>query len=518
MEFLSMANWRNKPFVYQINTWVWLNSLSRKYHRPMTLDSVPDEVLDQVAKQGIDMVWLMGIWQRGDLVRASALKYAHEYREVLPDVTDDDIVGSAYAIADYRVDDRLGGRVGLAHLRERLQERGVKLMLDYVPNHVGLDHAWAHRADCVINGTLEQRKQRPDTFFKTKRSDGKEWIIAHGRDPYFPGWSDTVQLNAYSPAVRKLAIETLVDIASQCDGVRCDMAMLMFNDVFGSTWNGCKIGERPAKEFWVEVITKVRAKQPNFMFIAEVYWNKEWDVIQQGFDYAYDKTLYDRIVSGDVEQVRLHLLADIQYQKRMIRFIENHDEPRAYAKLGAKKSLPAATLICTLPGAALLHDGQFLGRKQKLPVQIKRQPEEILHPELEAYYTRLLWETLDPTYENGQFYLFQVNQVSPEDGSSRNLLAYGWRDLASKRYRLIVVNLTDKHSYGRVNLSYWKELSRQQKWRLYDVNDGSEYVRHGGELTHEGIFIYLEPYESHIFRFEPAIEFQPDLATEEREA
>lgn len=504
-----MASWRNKPVIYQINTLVWLNALSRQYKQKISLDNVPDEVLDAIAKPGIDMVWLMGVWTRGAANRKSALKYKHEYRIPLPDITDDDIVGSAYAIADYSVDGSIGGRGGLATLRERLRQRGLRLMLDFVPNHVGLDHEWAKNPDFIIPGTLEQRRSRPDVFFKARRFDGQEWIVAHGRDPYFPGWVDSVQLNAFSPVVRSSVVSTLLDIAEQCDGVRCDMAMLMMTDIFAHTWSGCRIGKRPDTEYWQEIIPQVRAQFPDFMFIAEVYWNKEFDIIEQGFDYAYDKTLYDRIVSGNIDQLRQHLLAGIDYQNHLVRFIENHDEPRAFARLGELKSVPAATLICTLPGATLLHDGQFVGRKVKLPVQIQRQPDEILHPELESYYTRLLWETLDPTYERGQFYLFQVNAASPEDSTHNNLIAYGWRDLVSKRYRLIVVNLTDKHSYGRLNLSYWNELSRQQRWKLFDVTDGSEYVRHGGELTHEGMFIYLEPYESHVFRFEPDINYQP---------
>jgi hypothetical protein len=504
-----MSSWRNKPFIYQINTLVWLDTLSQRYGYKLTLDNVPDEVLNDLSKLGVHMVWLMGIWERGEKTRANALKWKHEYRAVLPDLKDEDVIGSAYAIADYRVAGAIGGRSALASLRLRLRQRGIRLMLDFVPNHVGLDHEWSKHPEYVIVGTPEQRQVRPDVFFKAKRYDGKEWIVAHGRDPYFPGWADTVQLNAFSPAVRKATVETLLDIAAQCDGVRCDMAMLMMNHIFGNTWAGCKIGDQPENDYWLEIIPQVKAQYAEFLFIAEVYWDKEYDVIRQGFDYAYDKTLYDRIVDGDIEKIRGHLLADINYQTHLIRFIENHDEPRAFARLGARKTIPAATLICTLPGAVLLHDGQLVGRTVKLPVQIKRQPNEILHPELTEYYRRLIYESLDSTYQDGQFYVFGVDQTSPEDHTNHNLLAYGYRDLATKRYRLIVLNLTGMHSYGRINLSFWNELSSQQKWKLFDVTDGTEYVRHGGELTHDGLFIYLEPFESHVFRVEPDITYTP---------
>jgi hypothetical protein len=509
-----MSSWRNKPFIYQINTRVWLNSLSQRYSQRITLDNVPDEVLNDLGKLGVHMVWLMGIWERGERTRANALKYKHEYRAVLPDLTDEDVIGSAYAIADYRVADGIGGRDALTRLRARLRQRGIRLMLDFVPNHVGMDHAWSKQPAFVIKGNADQHRAIPDVFFKAKRHDGKDWIIAHGRDPYFPGWSDTVQLNAFSPAVRKATIETLIDIAAQCDGVRCDMAMLMMNDIFGNTWAGCEIGPRPENDYWQEIIPQVRAKYPDFLFIGEVYWDKEFNIISQGFDYAYDKTLYDRICDGDIDKLRGHLLADINYQNHLIRFIENHDEPRAFARLGGRKSIPAATLICTLPGAVLLHDGQLVGRTVKLPVQIQRQPDEVLHPELTEYYRRLIYESLDSTYQDGQFYVFGVDRTSPEDNTNRNLLAYGWRDLATKRYRLIVVNLTSTHSYGRINLSFWNELSSQGRWKLFDVTDGTEYMRHGGELTKDGLFIYLEPYESHVFRVEPDIAYTPLVITD----
>ena len=232
-------------------------------------------------------------------------------------------------------------------------------------------------------------------------------ILAHGRDPMFPGWSDTAQLNAFNPKLRQAAAKTLIDIASQCDGVRCDMAMLLLNDIFAGTWNGYA-GAPPEIEYWREIIPQVKAKYPHFMFVAEVYWDKEYEILQQGFDYAYDKTLYDRIMAGDVRKIRQHLVAELEYQQHMMRFVENHDEPRAYSLLGEQRSYAIATLICTLPGAVLLHDGQFSGRKVKLPVQIKRQPDEQPNTKLEAYYLKLLREVRDPIYQDGDWYLFDT--------------------------------------------------------------------------------------------------------------
>lgn len=489
-----------KMFLYEINTWVWLNELSEEFGQPVTLDNVPDEALDRIALPGIDMVWLMGVWKRSPYGRENALKYRHEYEPALPDLTDEDIIGSAYAIGDYEVDERIGGRAGLAALRERLAARDIRLMLDYVPNHVAVDHPWVlEHPDFIVHGQPEDLKNRPSDFFAAKDRDGNDVVLAHGRDPLFPGWSDTAQLDAFNPRLRQAVVETLLDIAEQCDGVRCDMAMLMFNEVFASTWNGY-VGEKPEQDYWLEIIPQIKAKHPDFLFVAEVYWDKEFEVLQQGFDYAYDKILYDRLMENDVQKLRQHLVASIDYQARMMRFIENHDEPRAFDRLGPRRSFPAATLICTLPGGCLLHHGQTRGQIVKLPVQIARGPKEPVNERLEQYYLRLLKESSDPIYRKGDFYLFEVSPIDGENKTHFNMLAYGWRE-PRKDYRLIVVNLTEYASQGRVSLHPWDWL-QDKIWRLYDVTDGYEYTRHGGEMTNEGLYIDLDPYESHIFRFE----------------
>ncbi|PJF38055.1 MAG: alpha-amylase, partial [Phototrophicales bacterium] len=146
---------------------------------------------------------------------------------------------------------------------------------------------------------------------------GRTLVVAHGRDPYFPGWIDTAQLDAFSPSYRQAALETLLDIADQCDGVRCDMAMLLVNRIFAQTW-GDYVDEPPKTEFWEDIIPNVKALHPNFIFIAEVYWDMEHELQKLGFDYTYDKVFYDRLVEQELEQLKTHLQADINYQNHTI--------------------------------------------------------------------------------------------------------------------------------------------------------------------------------------------------------
>lgn len=492
-----------KLLIYEINTWVWLHNLSSEFAREITLETVPDEVVDEIARLNINAVWLMGVWQRSQSARESALNYVHEYRPVLPDLTDEDVIGSAYAIGAYEVDARIGGRSGLAAFRSRLAERGVKLILDFVPNHVAADHGWIMTAsDRFVRGTLETLQKSPDLFFEVATREKTPLVIAHGRDPYFPGWIDTAQLNAFSAANREAACATLLDIAAQCDGVRCDMAMLMTNRVFAQTWRAYLGEDIPTTEYWQAVIPAVKAKYPDFTFIAEVYWGMEYDLLQQGFDYTYDKTFYDRIAEGNVGRLMEHLSAPFGFHQCQVRFIENHDEPRAVAALGVERSRAAAVLLCTLPSAVLLHDGQLVGRRVKLPVQVRRQPAEPMHYALASFYHHLLSEARSSIYQHGQWALLAVAPVSGRPDAVEthtNLIAYCWR--SGDDVRLIVVNLTGAWSQGILQGLDWPVPASHQ-WALYDVIRGVYHLIDLDKLTTDGLLVELEPCQATILRLQ----------------
>ncbi|MEU8609227.1 alpha-amylase, partial [Actinoplanes sp. NPDC048791] len=322
-----MTGWPAAPAVYEIDTWPWLAGLTERFGRPVTLRDVPCEVWDQVAAAGLDAVWLMGVWQRspaGLAIAEADEGLRRDFRAALPDLAVEDVVGSPYCVRRYEVDERLGGRTGLAVARAHLRGRGLRLVLDYVPNHVAPDHEWlTDHPEWFVNGTAHDLAGDPGGWFAAG-----DRVIAHGRDPYFPAWPDVAQLNAFAPGLRRATADTLTAIAAQCDGVRCDMAMLLTNEIFARTW-GRWAGRAPDAEFWPEVLGRVRAAAEGFVVIAEAYWDMEWTLQQHGFDFCYDKRLYDRLVHEDADSVRKHLGAGRDFQDRLIRFIENHDEPRA---------------------------------------------------------------------------------------------------------------------------------------------------------------------------------------------
>ncbi|MFP4321984.1 MAG: alpha-amylase family glycosyl hydrolase [Anaerolineales bacterium] len=465
-----MDAWPPAPRIFQINTWTWLYDLSQHHNRPITLGDIPEQALNILLGElgHMDAVWLMGVWQRSPAGRTIALEHPGlqaEYDRVLPDWRQEDVVGSPYSIAAYQVDERLGGMAGLATIREKLAARGLRLILDYVPNHTALDHPWVREApDVYVHASDATRAAHPEWFFQAD----ERWL-AHGRDPYFPPWTDTAQVNAFSPGARRVARETLQHIATLCDGVRCDMAMLLTHEVFAQTW-GDLAGPPPEVEFWEEIIPAVRETNTDFLFMAEVYWDMEHALQEQGFDYCYDKRLYDRLVHGSAAAVRTHLIADINYQQKLVRFTENHDEPRAASTMHPAQNIAATVLCATLPGAHLIHEGQMRGHQVKLPVQLGRRPIEKDDPVLLSVYRALL-ERL-PARENLK--KWELLQVTDMNGNEHpTLIAHIWTENMDL---LTVVNYSTQSASGSVKLpsrydnSAFIDLMTGEVWNMPGVS------------------------------------------------
>ena len=486
-----MKRWPQQPIVYEINAWAWLTQLERKYKAKFDLGSVPSREWDYLKERAPDVVWLMGVWARspaGAKISRDDPALNRGYRAILPDFSEADVSGSPYCIHSYTVEPRLGARKGLAIARQELASRGMGLLLDFVPNHVAPDHPWIiQHPEYFVHGDTECLRADPKAFFQAGKS-----IIARGRDPYFPPWPDTTQLNAFDPGLRSAVIGTLNDIAGQCDGVRCDMAMLMLNKVFEKTW-GKRVGAPHLTEYWSNVISGVRKQNPGFVFIAEAYWDLEWELLQNGFDYCYDKRLYDRLVHDSAESVRGHLLADIDYQRRMIRFLENHDEPRAAATFPPHKNRAAAVALMTLPGAKLLHEEQAEGFHKHLSVHLGRRPEEPIDSSLESFYRRLLHSVRNAALSEGTWRLCE-QEGWPDNQSFHNIVSWCW-DANGHRY-LIAINLSDRKSESRIRTP-WTDY-RGKTLRFDDLLSGERYSpRDGSEIVERGFFVDLDPWESY---------------------
>jgi glycosidase len=481
------------PSLFQINTRVWLKELSRSLHRPSTLDDIPDADLDRLAEMGFDWIWLLSVWQTGlagQQVSRSNREWRKEFEETLPDLREEDIAGSGFAITGYTVHNNLGGDAALARLRERLRKRGLRLMLDFVPNHTGLDNPWVEdHPEYYIPGTESDLAQAPENYTWVKRKRG-DALLAYGRDPYFPGWPDTLQLNYGNPELQRTMIGELERIAGQCDGVRCDMAMLVLPDVFERTW-----GIR-AQPFWPEATERVRQRAPGFYFMAEVYWDLEWTLQQQGFDYTYDKRLYDRLREGHARPVREHFHAGLDYQNKMARFLENHDEPRAAATFPPEVHKAAAIITFLSPGLRFFHQGQFEVRKKRISPHLCRGPDEPNDQKMKQFYDRLLSVLRHPVVRNGQWQLLECIPAWEGNWTWDRFVAFAWQGAGGDRL-LVAVNYAPNQSQCYIRLPF-TDLNNGH-WRLKDLLGDAQYDRDGNDLQSRGLYLDVPPWQNHIF-------------------
>ncbi len=481
------------PLIYQVNTRVWLTELSKSLGRPATLDDIPDAELDRLAKMGFDWIWFLSVWQTGQAgqrVSRTNHEWRREFQDTLPDLREEDIAGSGFATTGYTAHNDLGGDAALARLRERLRKRGLKLLLDFVPNHTGLDHPWVEdHPEYYISGTELDLARAPQNYTWVRRTGG-DVLLAYGRDPYFSGWLDTLQLNYGNPATQEAMIGELLKIADQCDGVRCDMAMLVLPDVFERTWG------LQADLFWPKATGRVREKSPDFCFMAEVYWDLEWTLQQLGFDYTYDKRLYDRLREGHATPVRNHLRADLDYQNKMARFMENHDEPRAAATFPPGMHEAAAVITFLSSGMRFFHQGQFEGRRKRISPHLVRAPKESADTALRQFYDRLLAVLRQRTVRNGHWQLLDCVPAWEGNGTWDSFLAFAWQGPRAERL-LVTVNYAANQSQCYARLPFLDLAGRTVQ--LKDLMSTACYDRDGDQLLSQGLYLDVPAWGYHVF-------------------
>jgi glycosidase len=374
--------------IYEINT---------RLHCPR-FDNLTARELSEIKAYGFDAIWLMGVWEIS-LGAASISKIVNSKYD-----------GSPYAVPEYEFNPRLGGIDSYVGLLARAHAVGLAVFVDFVPNHMSLDSPLIDEdPDCFILSNPAMRKQKPGDYFLHRSGN----VVAFGRDPYFPPWYDTSQLDYTHAGLRARMMAILERLTHYADGVRCDMAMLVLRDYIRGMWYpeapaGWFDGRMPG-EFWNEAIARAKSSNPAFIFLAETYWGKEAQLIDLGFDMVYEKELYDAMVRRSASSVIGRLRQIQQGIGRSLFFIENHDEARAASIFSRAENLSALALILSLPGSALIHEGQMQGRTVRLPVQAVDWPvDEQMDLTLESGYQQLIAITTDPLFNTGEFKLLST--------------------------------------------------------------------------------------------------------------
>lgn len=356
---------------------------------------ITDAQLSDYAALGFDALWLMGVWAIGPEGVVMSKRYAPDF------------VGSPYAISDYQFNPELGDEADFTALRARAHRHGLRLILDFIPNHFARDTPLIlTHPEYFMHSNPEWRDEYDEDYYW--HPSGRR--LAHGKDPHFAGWNDTVQLDYTVAGTRAYMRDTLVRLATLCDGVRCDMAMLVLREQIRRQWYPRlprELFDRVMPgEFWDDAIAAAKRVNPDFVLIAEAYWDTEMYLLSLGFDYAYDKRLLDCLTASDAPYAvaeRLRLVSEL-FLERTVDFVENHDEERAAARLSPLANRRAAALVCLLPGVPLIHQGQMEGVTEKIPVQRVRplrrhEPDR----ELQAYFADLLRVARRPIFREGSY-------------------------------------------------------------------------------------------------------------------
>ncbi len=488
---LKMTEQKN-PCLYQINTRVILSELSQKLGRKATLKDISDQYLDQLKDQGFAYLYFLSVWQTGNFgknVSQTKSDWVSGFAKDLSDFKSDDICGSGFAITEYSLHKDFGEEKELIDFQERIHQKGMKLILDLVPNHTACDHPWVkEHPEFYIQADEYKLSLEPQNYIKL---EGK--IFAYGRDPYFDGWPDTLQLNYANPDLQEKMLEVIKKISAYCDGLRCDMAMLILPHVFERTW------QLKMSPFWKKAVEMIQEKKPEFIFMAEVYWDLEWELQQEGFNYTYDKKLYDRLIETNAGLVREHLWADMSYQLKSARFLENHDEPRAASIFSLEKQKAAAIVTFLTPGLRFFHDGQFEGAKKRVSVHVRRREKESLNSDLKQFYQNLLGILKLPLVHDSTWQLSDCSVAWAENWTHDSFISFKWTaEKEELNDLLIVVNYSNHHSQARVKFPLSSSLSASVLV-FKDLMGTEIYERDKEEIESRGLFVDLRPWGYNVF-------------------
>ncbi len=285
-------------------------------------------------------------------------------------------------------------------------------------------------------------------------------------------------------------IAELLSLAERCDGLRCDMAMLVLPDVFQKTW-----GIQP-ETFWRGAISRVRASHPDFTFLAEAYWGLEDELIRQGFDFTYDKGLYDSLVERNPDRVLEQIRLETPWIERRAHFLENHDEPRAAAVFPPEAHRAAALVTYLLPGLRFFQSGQERGFRLRPPVQFCRPPQESTDRWLSNFYALLLEQIQLTRCREGTWKMCACIPAWDGDLSWRNYVVFSWEGETGENW-LAAVNFSDRRSYCYAQLEIDRLRGRQ--FRLHDVLNGTIYQRPDDQIAEQGLYLDRPAWGYHLF-------------------
>ncbi|KAG9395591.1 Alpha amylase, catalytic domain [Carpediemonas membranifera] len=493
------------PHIFELSARPWLYQLGLKYHKHMMLEDVPDSEIKYYADRGITHIYLLGVWSIGayglnhDRTDAGLLA---DYKNILPDFTTADIIGSPFAVTKYTINPQIGTTSDLKNFRDRLNSFGMKLILDFVPNHSAIDAPTAtSNIDLYVHNT-------PSQSAPFDRSIMTENGVYYGKDKYGYVWTDTAQFNYFNADTVKARTADLFAVAALADGIRCDMAMLAVNEIFSGIW-GSTVSTRgytqPSTEFWQTAIAAIKSRYPDTIFMAEQYWGMGDKLLSLGFDYVYDKEgLYDTLsgLSGgdessyiwDIKNYVKNTLAS-GFLDHGAHFIANHDQDRAVYHWGVDWRADLAGMVTfTVPGLRFHWMGQWEGHRNKLDIHLRRQKTEAADEVCVSFYDMLL-----PILRDHKVFHAKDARIEYVEGSDND----AWKILALRMEHgsegvLVAINLSKESASASIPLPH---VSGAGNVTVKELVSGTAYSRDADTLRNQGLFVEVSSNYLQVFTY-----------------
>ena len=415
------------------------------------------------------------------------------FKKLLPDYTPEDVIGSPYAPTNYTCNPTLcpNGDEDLVWLRKKLNDMGLYLMLDFVPNHGACDSEWMQGDGINLYVRAPSGVSNPKRYM----ANG----VAYGScDPNGDSWTDTAQFNYWNPATRALLLKQIKRVASLADAIRCDMAYIDMNDYFENTWKtelsawGWK---KPATEFWADAIAAIKAEYPNTIMLAEVYGDWFTALQDVGFDYTYDKEYLDRLKSGHMDNIRAWLDWTEPRMGKMCYFIENHDEDRAMSVFGnnAVRTAGSAVMALTLPGMRLFFQDQEHGYANKLDVHLRRARDEAPNAMLETFYANLSTILHNDVLNNGVW-----DRVTINGDDAWRFVAWRYHVDRNEHGILVVINYSAEPGGCQTVLP---DAAGNGNVAIQELFSLEQYSRSAPDMRTTGLPVYMNGYTAQIFSY-----------------
>ncbi len=560
--FSQDADWMSNVVLIAKSTYVWLDQLSKKYQRGIHhLSDIPDEELDRLARWGFTGLWLIGVWERS---RAS-----ETIKKVMGNP---EAMASAYSLYDYDIASDLGGEAAYENLRERAWKRGIRLSADMVPNHMGIYSRWViEHPDWFIqsgfppfpvyqfNGINLSDDPRivlqiedgywshRDAAVVLKRYDtwtGDTRFIYHGNDGTNMPWNDTAQLNFLLPEVREAVVQTILHVARKFPIIRFDAAMTLAKKHYQRLWfpqpgDGGAIPSRAEhgmtkeqfdaafpKEFWREVVDRVKEEVPETLLLAEAFWLMEGYFVRTlGMHRVYNSAFMNMLKMEENSKYRQTVKNVLEFSpeviKRFVNFMNNPDERTAVEQFGkGDKYIGVALLMVTMPGLPMFGHGQIEGYSEKYGMEYRRAywdehvDEDLVRRHEYEIFPLMRKRRLFSGAENFAFYDFHTSGGWVDDnvfaysnryGEERALILYnnayntteGWISAST------AINAGPADSPFLVHRTVVEALGLQtgeaDLYAFRDYKTGLCYLRSGREIAERGLFAVIGGYQYHAF-------------------